>query len=99
MCPDVSAGVVGCSWNVTDSSAANCIGITLGTPEGGKTVRSPCLSLLAPIGPRGGRERKREKGGKVDETAAVAIGDGGGRKRGENRTGVWERGRSRKGAG
>lgn len=82
---DISGRIRGWSAaarNVTDSSAANCIGITLGTP--GKTVRSPPLfapSNWSTRGRRGWRRRRwwrrRRKGGgwkgKVD--------GGGGRER------------------
>lgn len=54
---DISGRIRGWSAaarNVTDSSAANCIGITLGTP--GKTVRSPPLFAPSNWSTRGRRD-------------------------------------------
>lgn len=67
---DISGRIRGWSAaarNVTDSSAANCIGITLGTP--GKTVRSPPLFAPSNWSTRGwrwwwwGRWWRRKGGG------------------------------------
>lgn len=89
---DISGRIRGWSAaarNVTDSSAANCIGITLGTP--GKTVRSPPLFAPSNWSTRGwrrrwwGRRRRRKGGGgwkgKVD-------GGGGERRREKGRKGI-----------
>lgn len=105
---DISGRIRGWSAaarNVTDSSAANCIGITLGTP--GKTVRSPPLFAPSNWSTRGWRRRwwgrrRRRKGGGGWKGKVDGGGGGGGREeaRGDERKGErgsyesFERGRS-----
>lgn len=99
---DISGRIRGWSAaarNVTDSSAANCIGITLGTP--GKTGFDLRLSLLLAIGPRGGGgdgggggggEGKEAAGGKERWMEEEARGDERKGERGSYES--FERGRS-----